>query len=336
MSSSVIDEVRAVVPAGAKLSARGFLNFNCPACGDKRGRGGIHFTATGGFRYRCFNGGCDFEKATGFEPGNGFGGRPRKIFELMGGDVRRIPLDELLKWQRCIFLNNGEVSGKEQDLEVEYKFPTVDLPEGAVLLYEAAKKNKAANKVFRELAKKDPVNIDRFPYMWAPGELSYYYIIPFFHYHDQVVGYVGRHIYRKTGEKRFIGRAPSDYMFNQHIITGKRGKYLIVVESPLDAIALNCVAARGSRLTQKQVNLLKVSGKEIVLLPDLVKEEWRWFLDTARDNDWLISCPEFTGHETDTMRSVVKNGLLLTIEQILKGIAKPEQAELHIKMQRQQ
>ncbi len=328
MSSSVIDEIRAVIPSGAKMSGTGFLNFNCPACGDRRERGGISFTPSGGFRYRCFNGGCTFEKGTGWEEGKGFGGRARKFFELLGGDVRRIPNEELLKWHRYTYNSKGEVVERGKDLEVVYKFPTMDLPEGSMLLMDAARKSKVASDVLKTVAKKDPANVDKFPYMWAPGKYSYYYLIPFLHYHDQIVGYVGRHIYLKSGQRRFIGSSPSDYMFNQHLISTHRALYLFVVESPMDAVALQCVAARGSRLTDKQVNLLKVSGKEIVLVPDLIGGEWKWFYDTAVENNWLISCPNFGSGQTDVMKSVSKNGLLFTSYRVMQGIAQShEQAK---------
>lgn len=330
--TSILEEIRAVVPSGAKLSGTGWLNFNCPACGDRRERGGVLFTPTGGFRYRCFNGGCEFERPTGYEPDSGFGGRPRKVFEALGGDVRRIPMDQLLKWQNQKFNHKGEAVGTTKDLEVVFKFPTMELPEGSQLLYTAAKTNRTANKVFRVLAKKDPANVDKFPYMWAQGKYSYYYLIPFFHYHGQIVGYVGRHVYAETGEKRFIGASPTDYLFNQHIISSYRAKYLIVVESPMDAIALGSLAARGSRLTEKQVNLLKVSGKEIVLLPDIKGSEWKWFLETASENNWLIACPEFSHSISDVMRSVARNGLLLTTEIVMHSIMDPDVAEKKIRM----
>ncbi len=331
--SSVIDEVRAVIPPGARLSGRGFHNFNCPACGDRRGRGGIAFTPSGGFRYRCFNGGCEFEKPTGWEPGNGFGGRPRKIFEFLGGDVRRIPLKELLSWHRHIYDHKGEIIGETQELEVVYKFPSVELPPGTQLLFEAAKTEKPANKVFKYVAQRDPANIRNFPYLWAPNEFSYYYIIPFMHYHEQIVGYVGRHVHLRSGERRFIGKAPTDYMFNQHLISTIKSRYLFVVESPMDAIALNCMAVRGSRMTKKQINLLRVSGKDIVLIPDIRKGEWIPFFETAMEQRWLISCPDFGGGETDVMKSVSKNGLLLTTQKVMEGVmSNYEQAMLKIKM----
>lgn len=291
------------------------------------------FTPSGGFRYRCFNGGCEFERPTGWEQGNGFGGRPRKIFELLGGDINQIPMKELLTWQQNVYDHKGKVTARTEELEVVYKFPSMELPEGTTFLLEAAKTEPAANKVLKYLVKRDPANIRDFPYMWAPGKFSYYFIIPFLHYHNQIVGYVGRHIHLRTGERRFIGRAPSDYMFNQHIISTNKARYLFVVESPLDAIALNCVAARGSRLTQKQINLLRVSGKDIVLIPDIRKGEWQDFFEIALANKWLISCPDFGGGETDIMRSVSKNGLLLTAEMAIRGIIEDyDKALMKIKM----
>ena len=97
----------------------------------------------------------------------------------------------------------------------------------------------------------------------------------------------------------------------------------------MDAIALDCVATRGNRMTQKQVNLLKVSGKDIVLLPDY-DEPWE-FYKAAKENDWFISRPNFGSRKTDVMKSVARNGLLLTTELVMDGIMKDyDQSKLKI------
>lgn len=328
---SVIDEVRALIPNNAQLSGTGWNNFNCPACGDKRGRGGILFTHSGGFRYRCFNGGCKYEKPTGWEPGNGFGGRPRRLFEDLGGDVRSIPAWELLKWNQSVYDHKGNLTARTEELDVSWKFPSVELPKGSMLLTDAARFEKAAMRVLKYLLSRNPANARDFPYIWS-SEYPCYLIIPFLHYHDQIVGYVGRHIHLKTGERRFIGKAPADYVFNQHLLSKDTGLYMFVVESPMDAIPLRCLASRGNNFTEKQINLLRVSGKEIVLIPDFKEGEPWNFYETALKNGWHVSCPEFMG-AADICESVKSNGVLLTTKLIMDGVieAKNPAAALKIK-----
>jgi len=94
----------------------------------------------------------------------------------------------------------------------------------------------------------------------------------------------------------------------------------------MDAALLGCVASRSDRLTDKQINLLKVSGKDIVMVPDCKRGETSSFFKQAKDNNWFISIPHWTGRwnpdilkTTDIGRSVVKDGLLYTIELMMKA-----------------
>ena len=276
------------------------------------------FTPEGGYFYRCFNGGCEYNtKPTGWQPDWGFGGRARRLFELMGGDIRDIPLKELMKWKTRVFSNSGVVVEEGEELEVSWKFPEVQLPKGTTMLTKAFHEHKAAKKVFLYLSKRIRGYAKELPFLWSP-EHPYYLIIPFQHY-GKTVGYLGRHIYKKS-DTRFIQHSPSDYMFNQHLISTHSAKYMFVVESPLDAWLLNCLGSRNATLTTKQINLLKVSGKDIVLVPDLRAGEFDSYLKIAEDNEWQISLPDFGKELKDSADSVGANGILLTTELIMDSV----------------
>ena len=188
----------------------------------------------------------------------------------MGGDVRDISLKELMKWKTRLFSNSGEVVEEGEELEVSWKFPEARLPKDTIMLTQAFDEHSGAYKVFSYLSKRIRGYARELPFLWSP-EHPYYLIIPYQHY-GKTVGYLGRHIYKQTGD-RFIQHSPSDYMFNQHLISTHAAKYMFVVESPLDAWLLNCLGSRNAALTTKQTNLLKVSGKDIVLIPDLKSGE---------------------------------------------------------------
>ena len=86
----------------------------------------------------------------------------------------------------------------------------------------------------------------------------------------------------------------------------------------MDASLLGCVAVRNARLSPKQINLLRVSGKDIVMIPDMKKGEWGEFVSTAQEHNWYVSVPDWGGkanpdplRTTDIGQSVQKNGLLL-------------------------
>lgn len=321
--TDILDEIKSIIPGDRQYSGTGWTNIHCPACNDirsKKRRGGFKFTPTGGFRYYCFNAGCDYNtQAVGWEPGNGFGGRPRRFFEDMGGDLRRIPRKELMSWNRKRYNTSGEETGEEKEIEVAYSFPEIELPPKTQLLKDAAVGgDKRAEEVVANLINRTRSLINRFPFMWTPMH-PYHFIIPYEHYRGKVIGYVGRSI-RPNARKRFIGKAPQDYVFNQHLLSTHRAKYLFVVESPLDAISLQCLATRSAKFTEKQINLLKVSGKQPVLIPDLKEGEGESFFEVAKKNNWFLSIPDWENSgATDVTDSVKKCGLLYTIEAVMRG-----------------
>ena len=68
------------------------------------------------------------------------------------------------------------------------------------------------------------------------------------------------------------------------------------------------------------MNLIKVSGKIPVLIPDLKENESKFFFEIAKKNNWLLSIPDWesTGAK-DITDSVKKGGLLYTIDAVMKG-----------------
>jgi hypothetical protein len=75
-----------ILPWQARQTARGFINFPCPACRHNDNRSGLVITSSGGIRFRCFHASCDFHTPTGWEPGGLIGPRIRWLYEQMGGD----------------------------------------------------------------------------------------------------------------------------------------------------------------------------------------------------------------------------------------------------------
>ncbi len=306
--SKIFDEFQNLVMSRPHYVSRGFYNVDCPACGDNRKRGGFAPTDTGGFRYKCFNGGCPYnEQPTGWEEGNGLTGRARQLFETLGGDIRSIPTSELMRKRRT---NADGVA--EPRLSLATKFNDAAMPAGTMLLEDAAERHTDAEECMAYLWERSPMFLEvDFPFMWSHKHPQHV-LVPYLHYNDQIVGYMGRHITATHGAERFIQRAPRDYMFNQYTIPKLTGKYVFVVESPLDAILLQGVATRENRLTTKQINLLKICGKEPVLVPDLHTGEAKPYMDVAEENNWLVAAPEWD--YKDPGEAIQQMGLLTTIE----------------------
>jgi hypothetical protein len=146
------------------------------------------------------------------------------------------------------------------------------------------------------------------------------------HDRGKTVGWTGRHIYKKAGDKNrflFPPEKPADYMFNQHLIRTYTGRKLFVVEGELDAIPMQCLASRASRLTKKQINLLRLSGKDIVMIPD--RDSPQSFLEVAQQEKWYVACPKWpmaskTRMIKDIGEAIRHYGLLYTTESIMASI----------------
>lgn len=323
MSNEVIDAIRRVIPIRANRSGTGFIRFNCPCCGDKRMRGGILETPTGGFRYHCFNGGCTFEEGTGWEPGSPFLGRPQRVFLEMGGDLSDIPPDMLSGRQR-IFMSTPEWIEWMMDektaplmnpaIDIAYDFPEVELPPRSVLI----DKDKHPEAYAYIQSRGDCFG--PYPFCWSP-EYRKHVIIPFVH-RDKIIGWIGRRFTTDKGATHIkCPNWPTDYMLRQEHIY--KHDTVLVVQGAFDAIAIEGLCSFGNVLTPRQVNLLNQSGKKIILVPDYKGTEWRQYWQTAKDNHWSLSVPDWGGnymgtdHIKDPGDAIKRMGLLATMQKLM-------------------
>jgi hypothetical protein len=314
MSNAVIEAIQRLIPANAKRTSKGWICIHCPSCGDKKLRGGIRFTESGGFRYKCFNLGCEFEK-TGWELDNGFRGRPRRLFERMGGSISDIPI-WMLKSKRTTF------SDSTQELEIANDFPAITLPDGSDILWQ-----KPINQNMEDCQKyvlnRGTLFVE-YPFVWCP-KFPRHVFYPF-EYHNKIIGWIARAIdednkYRHMKCQDF----PRDYMLHQD--QAYRNGMVIVQEGVFDAVALHSLCTFGGSISKRQVNFLKqvqASGRKVVLLPDQKDQEWMSYWETAKMNGFHISVPEYPHGKLyrikDVGDSIRHNGLILTVEAIVAGM----------------
>lgn len=291
-----------------KTAGNGWKTFNCPACGDKRGRGAFMETGSGGFRYTCRNGGCEFnDSATGWEPGNGVGGRPRRLYQMFGGSLKDLPIDILFRKQ--------ETKKVEPQFEVVRHFPKVELPENSVPLLEpddASLKHKKFQEVLEYALNRSEEVVTTYDFYWSAAYPSCL-IVPYYHY-GQVVGYLARAI---SGTSKMFQKSAPDYLFRQDTLDTD-GRSVILTEGVLDSIALDGVSSRGTKLTRKQINLLNLSGRKIIVVPDQ-ESDGSNLIKIAEENGWFISTPDWDYDIKDAMAAVGRYGRLYTIEDIVKN-----------------
>lgn len=310
---SVADSfLEAILAHSFSRSGSGWYNINCPACGDTRKRGGLSLTASGGFRYSCFNGGCEFqEKPTGWEPGNGLGGRPRRLYTLLGGDVRDLPLKDLFR--------SSDVKQVKDSYQPIPTFSEIDLPEWCQSILELDLDNMSSGltSVIEHLAERGEDFIFRHEFMWTEKH-PYWLIIPCYHY-GRVVGWIARET--RPGRTKYHVKLQKGYIFRQDRIERGSDRRVIVVQGSTDAIALGgtTVAICRASPTDQQADFLDLCGVEIVVVPDLALKDGMGMVNVAEDRGWMISIPDWDDGVKDASKAVARYGELYAIESISLG-----------------
>lgn len=299
----------------AKPNSKGWFAFNCPACGDRRGRGGFIVNADGGFRYHCFNGGCEFnDGATGWEPGSGLGGRPRKLLRLLGGDFRDLPAELLIR-RADKYTRDGKLVERNTELPVFY-FPAMALPTNTLDLMTLPDGDDIPEEIAPAYAARDYVLnrcgsfIDETWFGWSPLYPKMF-ILPYLH-HGVVVGWLGRTF---EGERAIVRKKHPDYLFNQDVLDEDESA-IILVEGELDAKAIFGVAAFGANLGKKQELLLQTSGRDVVVLPDFSRDGQN-LIAIAERNGWYISTPDWDLNVKDATQAVSKYGRIYTVASVM-------------------
>jgi hypothetical protein len=298
-----------------KTNVKGWIEFNCPYCGDTRGRGSFIVTDNNGFRYKCWNGGCIYaESPTGWEPESLLGGRCKLLFKLLGGNVRNLPIDHLYSFAG----NKTGFNGKDDDIHSPRSdiYPEAALPKDAINILDADPNNvtpKLKDAIEYLMVRGEEIALS-YNFMWSP-ENPDYLIIPFYH-RNRVVGWYGR-LTSDIKKSRFIGTCPADFIFRQDTIADD-DRAIIVTEGIIDAIAVDAVGIRGSTLTKRQIEFLNDCGSIPIILPDL-QTEGLSYVDIAKKNNWPVSIPEWDYNIKDAAQAVSKYGKLYTVESILAG-----------------
>ncbi len=316
-TKSVLDLYLNVLPS-YKRAANGWLNFNCPACGDQRDRGSFLVTPSGGFRYHCFNGGCDYNtQPTGWEPEGGLGGRPRKLYTLLGGQIRDLPLDAIFK-QETKFNRKGVAQGGDEASAVYY-FERMELPADSVNLLDPGDylENPKYIQVLDYICGRSETFLSLHEFYWSP-EFPTFLIVPYIH-NGTIVGYLARNTV-KDSKTRMFQKCHPDYLFNQHILS-QDNQWVTLSEGVIDGIALSGVSSRGTALTPKQELLLNLSGKEIIVIPDQ-QPDGVSLVDYAEKNDWWVASPVWDRDIKDAAKALNSYGMLYTIESVIASAHK--------------
>lgn len=299
-----------------KQSPGGWYSFNCPACihngepsPDTKLRMGARFE-NGGVHYHCFR--CNY--VAGWKPGQSLHDRLKKLFGWMGASQRELQQANL----ECLRIRQDFVEEVKKENEYVFKSAQVTLPENAMPLSHWAGLSDipvAFISVVEYIHSRSSKFVDWYDdFHWSPT-MPEHFIIPL-RFDGGIYGWTAR-LAREPKDRfetKYVLEKTDKFLFNSHLLEDPLTKYIILVEGPLDAIALNGVAVMGNEITERQLHWLNTSDKEIILLADKDKGGQN-LIDVALKNDWYVSFPDLTEFK-DGLDLVNKYGRLFAVKTI--------------------
>ena len=326
MLHSIQDAVKLILPAKRKTnSSSGWTSFNGPCCvnngetADKRGRAGLVANADGGVSYHCFN--CNFKAS--YIPGRHLTYKFRKLLSWMGADegtIKRLVIDAI---------RVKDLVAPEQLVEVveqeEIKFKARPLPEEALTLTTLAsmyvlKDGDMPRDYIDSVVYVCSRHIDteKYTFYWTPEtqyNLHKRVIIPFT-WKNEIIGYSAR-TFDETVKPKYHSSYEPNYVFNVDRQL-KDSKFVIVVEGPFDAMAVDGVAVLSNECSEIQADIIDSLGREVIVVPDSDKAGSK-LVDQAIEYGWSVSFPVWQETHKDVASATEQYGKLFVLKSILEG-----------------
>lgn len=334
MLTTIQDAVKLLLPARRKTSASGWISFNAPCChhngesADTRGRGGMVTNPDGGVSYHCFN--CNFKAS--YVPGRHLTYKFRKLLSWLGAgenEVKRLVIDALR-------VKDMVAPDKVEEERAEVVFKKRALPEDAVsfdqwrtfLTLQSDDEPvhpqfvKAFNYIYER--KIDFYKYDFYTTQDTAYNLHKRVIVPL-KWKGEVIGYTAR-TWENTVKPKYHSNYEPNYVFNTDMQTSEK-KFVIVVEGPFDAMAIDGVAVLSNECSEAQADIIDSLGREVIVVPDFdlkeVKGKMIWagekLVDQAIEYGWSVSFPVWKDSIKDVSKAVEVYGKLFTLKTILSG-----------------
>ena len=330
----VHDLLSSNLPAKRRKSSRGWITCNAVCCHhrghnqDTRFRGNIMFSPDGAIAYNCYN--CGFKTVyTGASLSKNFESL-MTWFGVPYEDIKRVKL-ELLSQK----MDGNQPGVQHNSVYVLNDFNEIKLPDGAKpieQLLETEQSDDFLRAVDYLYNRGEPI-LTGWKYYWSAEtkwDLNKRVIIPFYH-KGKVVGWTARYIGTppKGTSRYFNSEFQLGYVFNCDHLYRTNRKYVIVVEGPFDAIAIDGVATLGSELSKEQLAWLNSTDTEKIVLPDRQRKN-QGLIDIAVENNWYVSFPDWEADIKDAADATNRYGKLFTLKTVIDSKTK-NTLEINIK-----
>lgn len=329
---TIEDIIRKYVNFNHGVSGGGWNVVYCEVCGDgsrKKGpRGGFSFIDNGNTAfYHCFNCGCNENFSSLREVK--FSKNMKHVLESFG-----IPKNEY-----NVLLLDFDKSKKSKIKSHISEYTTIEIPKYFTSLKTSNSELASAVKKYIKIN----YNLSAVDYSFYIVEESSFMdnkeisqfknrvIIPFFK-NGKMIYYQARDITGKAKNKYLSPNLKkSNILFNIDQLYRNTSNPLFVVEGPFDAIHVGGVATLANELSSQQIQLLKNSRREKVLIPDFGGDSNK-MLEQFIDNNWKLSVPSYGKQCKDISSAVLKYGKLFTCYDIGKNVYDGDSGEIMFNM----
>lgn len=337
MLTAVQDAINQLLPAKRKQnSSSGWTSFNAVCChhngesADTRGRGGIITNGNGSVSYSCFN--CGFK--ANYTPGRHLTYKFRKLLGWLGAsdnEIKRLVIEAI---------RVKDFVAPEQIVEQheEVAFDPRPLPESSLTLkqlsvfYRMSDYENMPPEIYNAVhyVNERHIDIHKYEFYWSPEtayNLHKRVIVPFY-WKNEIIGYTARAVEDNVKPKYYSQYAPN-YVFNVDRQTLEK-KFVIVVEGPFDAMAIDGVAVLGNEISEVQADIIDSLGREVIVVPDNDRAGAN-LVEQAKEYGWSVSFPIWHEDCKDVNAAVIKYGKLFVLKAILEG---KESSKLKIELKK--
>jgi hypothetical protein len=288
----------------------GWISRNAPCCEhrgqtkDTRGRCGLKIFDGESVTIKCFN--CGF--SANFTPGKPIYPKFLKLLSWLGID------DDVISQLKLESLKLSELTGSETTINVR-KIKSIELPSDTTLLTNIKQYEDHIKYI-----ESRGINYNEFPLL-VSSSIQYRrrVIIPFI-YQDTIIGYSARSI-NPNEKNRFIMKQTMPFVYGLNFIKPEY-EWVILSEGLFDAMCIKGLAVCHNEISDEQIDLINDLDKRIIVVPDLDKSGLSMsehsLLNTAIDNDWNVSFPEWDSKDIND--AYVRYGSLFVIKHILNNV----------------
>jgi hypothetical protein len=213
------------------------------------------------------------------------------------------------------------------DNVLQFTFKHCELPENSKPIIKLAEETDLNNDfidVVEYLLSRGSAITNHWDYYWSPSvkhNFNNRFIIPFY-WQNKLVGWTARYAGnppRYSNIPRYWNsELPNGYLFNADQLSYSPNEYVILVEGPLDAIAINGVASLGSTLNNTQISWLNSAPQIKIVMPDRQLKNQN-LIDIALSQGWYVSFPDWEPNIKDSADAAKKYGRIYTLQSIISS-----------------